>query len=123
MKRTSIDTNVFIYMVDGRDALKQQSAIELVELLRKGDCAISLQTCAEFYAALTRRLGRAPWEAAQAARNLLTAFATFGASKPAVESALAEASAGRFGYWDAQQLAAARDASCSYFFSEDMHDG
>jgi predicted nucleic acid-binding protein len=121
--RTTIDTNVFVYMLDSRDARKHSAALELVERLRGLDCAVSLQACGELYAALTRRLRRAAWEAAQAARNLLTAFPVFGASRSAVERALAEASAGRFGYWDALLLASANEAGCGACFSEDMSDG
>jgi predicted nucleic acid-binding protein len=121
--RTTIDTNVFVYMLDARDPVKQSVALELVERLRAGDCAVSLQACGELYAALTRRLRRAPWEAAQASRNLLAAFPVFGSSRTAVERALAEAMAARFGYWDALLLASAHEASCERCFSEDLADG
>lgn len=121
--RMTIDTNVFVYMLDSRDPLKQSAAIELVEALRTGDCQISLQCCGELYSALTRRLCRAPWEAAQASRNLLASFDVFGASRSAVERALAEAMAGRYGYWDALLLASAHEAECRLCFSEDMADG
>lgn len=123
MSRTTIDTNVFVYMLDGRDPNKQQAAIEIVEGLRLGDCAISLQTVGELYAALVRRLKRAPWEAAQASYNVLTAFPSYGTSRDAVERALAEARQGRFSYWDAHQLATAHEAGCDLCFSEDMSDG
>lgn len=121
--RVTIDTNVFVYMLDARDPAKQSAALQLIEGLRNGDCVISLQTCGELYAALTRRLRRATWEAAQASRNLLAAFSTFGAGRSAVERALAEASTGRFGYWDALLLASAHEAGCALCFSEDMSDG
>lgn len=121
--RTTIDTNVFVYMLDAADPRKQSAAVELVEGLRRGACFISLQTCGELYAALTRRLRRAPWEAAQASRNLLAAFPAFGASRTAVERALAEAMSGRFSYWDALLLASAHEADCRVCFSEDMSDG
>jgi predicted nucleic acid-binding protein len=110
-------------MLDASDAKKQAAAIELVDSLRLGDCRISLQSCGEVYAALTRRLHRAPWEAAQASRNLLASFPSFGASRTAVERALSEAMSGRFSYWDALLLAAAHEAECRYCFSEDMADG
>ena len=120
--RTTIDTNVFVYTLDPRDAGKRSAAMEIVEALRGRGCIVSLQACGELYSALTR-LGRASWEAAQAARNLLAAFPTFGATRSAVERALAEASAGRFGYWDALLLASANEAGCAVCFSEDMSDG
>jgi predicted nucleic acid-binding protein len=121
--RTTIDTNVFVYMLDARDPVKQSAAIELVELLRSGDCVISLQSCGELYAALTRRLRRAPWEAALASRNLLASFDVYPASRSAVERALAEAMTGRYSYWDALLLASAHEAACRLCFSEDMSDG
>lgn len=123
MSRSTIDTNVFVYMLDGRHPKKQQAAIEIVEGLRLGDCAVSLQTAGELYAALVRRLKRAPWEAAQASFNILAAFPSYGSSRGAVERALAEARQGRFSYWDAHQLATAHEAGCDHCFSEDMSDG
>ena len=121
--RFSIDTNIFVYALDARDSAKQATAFELIKRVRQGDCAVGLQVCGELYAALTRRLRRAPWEAGQAARNVMAAFENFSASKNAVERALAEAMAGRFSYWDALLLASAQDAGCSVLFSEDMADG
>jgi len=121
--RATVDTNIFVYMLDARDAGKQAAALELVDGLRARDCAIALQVCGELYAALTRRLKRAPWEAAQAARNVLAAFDTYGASRSAVERALAESMAARFSYWDALLLASAHEAECTVCFSEDMAAG
>jgi predicted nucleic acid-binding protein len=121
--RATVDANVFVYMLDARDVGKQSAAGELVRRLRGRDCCVSLQACGELYAALTRRLRRASWEAAQASNNLLTAFPSFGPSRRSVERALAEARAGRFGYWDALLLASAHEAGCTVCFSEDMADG
>jgi predicted nucleic acid-binding protein len=123
MIRATVDTNLFVYVLDSRDAAKQDAARQLIDELRGHDCAVSLQTVGELYSALIRRFKRAPWEAAQASRNVLAAFPTFGATRTAVERALAEAMAGRFSYWDALQLSAANEAGCRICFSEDMEDG
>lgn len=123
MNRATIDTNVFFYVLDSRDPLKQAAAQVLVEALRGEDCHVALQVCGELYASITKKLRRAPWEAGQAARNVLVAFPTFATSRSAVERALAEASAGRFSYWDALLLASAAEAGCKLCFSEDMADG
>lgn len=123
MTRVTIDTNVFVYMLDSRDPAKQAVAVELVDRLRGRDCSIALQVCGELYAALTRRLKRAPWEAAQAARNVLAAFDTYGASRTAVERALAESMAARFSYRDALLLASAHEAERTVCFSEAMTPG
>ncbi len=121
--KATIDTNVFVYALDSRDFAKMSSATELIEELQTRDCAIALQTCGELYSVLIKRFKRAGWEAAQAARNVLTTFGAFGPTPSAVERALAEASAGRFAYWDALMLASAHEAGCTHCFSEDMADG
>lgn len=121
--RPTIDTNVFVYALDARDPLKQRIAVELLSALHGRGGRVALQSIGELYSALTRRLGRAPWEAAQAARNALASFDAYGATESAVETALAEAMTGRFSYWDALLLAAAHSAGCDICFSEDMKDG
>lgn len=121
--RLTIDTNVFVYAVDATDRRKQETALEVIEAARGLDCRVSLQTCGELYAVLVRRFRRATWEAAQASRNVLAMFETFGASRGAVERALAEAMAGRFSYWDGLLLASAHEAAVDVCVSEDMADG
>jgi predicted nucleic acid-binding protein len=117
------DTNLFVYAVDGRDPAKQVSALDLIEVLETRRSPIALQVCGEFFRACTRRLNRSGWEAAQGARNLMTAYRTFGPTRSSTERALAEAAAGRFSYWDAALLAAAEEAECTHILSEDMQDG
>lgn len=119
----TIDTNVFVYAVDQSEPAKQSIALDIGRRAQAGGAALALQVCGEFYNASTRRLKRAPWEAAQAARNLMTAFPTFNARRSAVERALAEAAAGRFSYWDALLLTSADEAGCTALLTEDMADG
>jgi predicted nucleic acid-binding protein len=117
------DTNVYLYVIDERDPGKQRIAREIALRLRAQAAPIGLQVIGEFYAAATKRLKRAPWEAAQGARNLSAGLPSFAPSRACVERALAEASAGRFSYWDALLLASADLAGCSTLLSEDMADG
>ena len=117
------DTNLFVYAVDDRDPTRQGAALGLIEALKARRSPIALQVCGEFYRASTRRLKRSPWEAAQGARNLMTAYPTFGPTRRSTERALAEAAAGRFSYWDAALLAAADEADCTHILSEDMQEG
>ena len=119
----SVDTNVFVYAVDQSEPRKQAIALEVGRRAQVQGAAIALQVCGEFYVASTRRLKRAPWEAAQAARNLMTAFPTFSAGRAHAERALAEAAAGRFSYCDALLLSAADAAGCTALLTEDMSDG
>ncbi len=117
------DTNIYLYVIDGRDPGKQRMAREIAVRLKAQAAPIGLQVVGEFYAAATKRLKRAPWEAALGARNISAGLPSFASSRACVERALAEASAGRFSYWDALLLASADLAGCSVMFSEDMTDG
>jgi len=117
------DTNLFIYATDERDPVRQAAALAATEALQARQSPIALQVCGEFYRACTRRLKRSPWEAAQGARNLMTAYPTFAQTRHSMERALAEAAAGRLSFWDAALLAAADEAGCTHMLSEDMQDG
>lgn len=117
------DTNLLVYAVDERDAAKHAVASHLIKRLEQAGAPLGLQAIGEYYAALTRRLKRPTWQAAQSARNYLAKFQTFAITGESVMRALAEASAGRFSYWDALLLASADLAGCSVMLSQDMTDG
>ncbi|KAA5805307.1 PIN domain-containing protein [Alkalicaulis satelles] len=119
----TLDTNLYLYSVDEAEPVKGAICAELVNRAQSAGAPIALQVCGEFYVNAVRHSGRTPWEAAQAARNLLSSHSSFRASRTAVERALAEAAAGRFGYWDALLLASAGEAGCEALLTEDMADG
>jgi predicted nucleic acid-binding protein len=117
------DTNIFVYNIDVDDPAKHRASAEIVDALVARGAPIALQVAGEFYSVMTRALRRPPWQAAQAARNLLASFPVISASQRSTERALAEAASGRFSFWDANLLSAAEDGGCTYIISEDMHDG
>jgi len=117
------DTNVFIYLWDSSAPAKMAMARQLTAALADQVSAIGLQVVGEVQNVLRRKLKQPPWEAAQNARNLLTAFDTFTASESNANEALALMSAGRMSYWDALLVTSARDAGCTAFLTEDMADG
>ncbi len=119
----TLDANVLIYSVDDRDPLKQRAAGVIVDAVQAGHWPIALQVCGEFYHAATRRLGQSRWAAAQAARNLMTSYPTFGASMATTARALSETATGRLSFWDANLLSSAEAAGCTHLISEDMADG
>lgn len=119
----TLDSNILVYTVDERDPEKQVAAQAMTQALRTAGGPLGLQVCGEFYRASTRRLLRAPWEAAQVARNLMIAFPLFTTTMRSMERALAEAASGRFSFWDANLLCAAEAAGCTFMISEDMKDG
>jgi predicted nucleic acid-binding protein len=117
------DTNVFIYNIDVYDPAKHRTAAVIIDALSAQRAPIGLQVAGEVCNALRRRLRRPPWEAAQAARNLLAAGPSFGTTRFSIQRALAEAATGRFSFWDANLLSAAEEAGCTHMISEDMGDG
>ena len=119
----SADTNLFVYLWDLRDPTKNETAKTVVGAMSGRPSVIGLQVVGEFQHALRRRLRLPVPVAAQSAGNLLTDFSTFAYDETAVETALAEASAGRLSYWDALLLAAADRAGVKTMLSEDMSDG
>lgn len=119
----TIDTNVLIYLWDTSAPAKLGVAQRLVAALAGERSALALQVIGETQNVLRRKFGQPPWQAAQHARNLLVAFDTFTASEANAAEALALMGAGRMSYWDAMLLTASRDAGCTAFLSEDLHDG
>jgi predicted nucleic acid-binding protein len=119
----SCDTNVFVYASDPRDPAKRAAADAIVSGMGQAHGIVGLQVIGELQNALRRKLCLPPWDAYQAAHNLLMSFPTFGYDRNAVEIALGEAIVGRLGYWDGLLLAAADAVGVRTMISEDMADG
>ena len=117
------DTNIFVYMLDPRDPLKQAVAKEVVARARRGRSPVALQVVGEFQNVLRRKLRFPPAEAAISARDVLTSFDIFLASTSAADAALTEMAFGRLSYWDTRMLVSAAEAGCTAMLSEDMQDG
>lgn len=119
----SLDTNIFVYAIDEAEGDKHRLAKGIVDACHAGRTPLALQVVGEFYAVVVRRMKRAQWEAAQAARNLATSFPMISAGRQDVLRALAEAASGRFSYWDALLLSTTEAQGCRYLITEDMADG
>jgi predicted nucleic acid-binding protein len=122
-ERFTLDTNILVYAVDGREGRKRDFATHLIEASVGLDCPLALQVVGEFYAAATTKLKLDARDAAARAAQLIAGFEPFGYSFHAVRAALEEAPKGRFSYWDGVLLASAAEAGCTTIFSEDMADG
>lgn len=119
----TLDTNIFVYLVDDRDPAKQAIAAQVIARAAALRAPVALQVVGEFQNASIRKLRLPPFVAAQAARNILTGFDVFGAAVSDADSALGQLAAGRLSYWDALLISSARAAGCSALISEDMQDG
>jgi predicted nucleic acid-binding protein len=119
----SVDTNVFVYAIDQRDPVKQSVARSVLIALAQAEAVVALQVVGEFQNALKRSLKLPAWAAAQAARNVLTQYASFPYDRDAVETALMLSAAGRMSYWDALLVASSDAVGVTTLLSEDMTDG
>jgi predicted nucleic acid-binding protein len=113
------DTTVLIYAVSEGDP--RASIAE--ELLAGGGC-ISVQVLNEFVAVARRKLRMSWEEVSEAVTSVRTLCEPVSALTLAIhETALEIATARGYQIYDALILAAAIDAGCTTFYSEDMQNG
>ena len=66
-ERFTLDTNILVYALAGNPDARRQRAEHIINLARRCDCWLTLQSVSEFYAAVTRkRLASRAQAAAQA---------------------------------------------------------
>jgi len=118
-----VDANVFVYSRDPRDPQKQNRAAQWLDHLwseRQG--RTSCQAMAEFYAALTRKLGMAPALAWQYVERYLA-----WSPRPVGEALLRRAreieQRFKLSWWDSMIVAAAQLQNCVLLLTEDLQDG
>jgi predicted nucleic acid-binding protein len=124
--RSFVDTNVIVYLFDGRVPAKRRRAAELLERLARADSApvVSTQVLQEAYVALTRKLDVAPDDALASLQLMDGApFDVHPVDVPLVWRAAARSAADRLAFWDALVVETAREAGCSQIYSEDLQDG
>jgi predicted nucleic acid-binding protein len=119
----TLDTNILVYVVDGRDPSKQKVAARIFAVLAARTGPLALQVIGEFQHVLVRRLRLPRAVAAAAGHQLLASFKTFEYDAVAVEQATSSFATGRFSYWDGLLLASADSAGIQSVISEDMSDG
>ncbi len=119
----TVDTNILVYAIDGRDPVKQRAAAEVFSVLARRAVPIALQVIGEFQNAAVRRLKLPPAFAAASAHQLMATFATFAYDRAAVEQATSIFATSRLSYWDALLVASVEAAGLSALISEDMQDG
>jgi predicted nucleic acid-binding protein len=118
-----VDANVFVYSRDPRDPHKQKLAAQWLDHLwgeRQG--RTSAQALAEFYAALSRKLGVAPGLAWPYVERY---FAW--SPQPVDETLLRRAreieQRYKLSWWDSMIVAAAQLEDCVLLLTEDLQDG
>lgn len=121
-----IDTNLFVYIVDGRDEAKRKVSERLVEdAFSRSLLVVSYQVIQEFINASTKTKN------ANLSRNLISDFANntlWPCCKVYPSQALFNSGFStqeRYGYsfYDSLIIAAAIESGCKILYSEDMHNG
>lgn len=123
---TFLDTNIFIYQLDGQDPRKQAIADGLVrEALRSQGACISYQVAQECLNVITTK-ARVALSSAQAQAYLdavLAPLVQVGSSTDLFRRALDLRERWRFSFYDSLIVAAALTAGCARLFSEDLQHG
>jgi predicted nucleic acid-binding protein len=113
------DTNILVYAFSDRDP-RQDVALDLL----LGGGSVGVQTLNEFVNVITGKL-KMPWPDAMVRLETIQKLC-----QPAIPLTLSVhrrgldiAQARGYHLYDSLMLAAALEASCTIFYSEDMHDG
>ncbi len=122
--RSFVDTNVWVYAVDGADPVKQARAREVLDPANGASIVTSAQVLGEFYVTVTRRLGRpvTPDDAARMVERMRR-LPVIEIDAERVAAAIDGSRSWQLSYWDALIVVAAQAAGCERLLSEDLASG
>lgn len=121
-----LDTNVFVYLFDNRDARKQAIAARLVgDAVAGASACISFQVVQEALQVLTRKLAVpvTPADAAAFLRDCLQPLWQVQPSTALYERALKLQTTVSLSFYDSLIVAAALEAGCQRLLTEDLQHG
>jgi predicted nucleic acid-binding protein len=121
MKKCFVDSNVFLYRVDGRHPAKRAAASERLQEWRDS-IVISAQVLQEFYWVATRKLEISPNNARLMVQELASAQVV-PADERLVLAAVDTAAKSQISFWDALVVEAAVRGKCSLILTEDLNHG
>lgn len=119
-----VDTNVWVYAVDGADPVKQARARAVLTPAGARSLVLSAQVLGEFYYTVTRKLSPVLTpDTAGALVARMRELAVVPIDADIVAAAIAGSRVWRLSYWDALIVAAAQAAGCKRLLTEDLADG
>jgi predicted nucleic acid-binding protein len=124
--RAFIDTNVLVYVYDGRTPGKQDEASELMQLLadEQTACVISTQVLQEIYAALTGNLGFEGVQALTMVQKMeRSGFRVETVNVPTIWRAARRSMDDKLSFWDGLIVETAIAAQCTRLYTEDLQHG
>jgi predicted nucleic acid-binding protein len=121
--KSFLDTNILIYQMDSRDAVKQKKCREVVRaLVLRHEAVISTQILQEFYVACTAKLKIKPI----LVKGMMHGFqnmevVTVGADL--INEAIDTSVQYQISFWDSLVAVSAESAKCQYLITEDLNEG
>lgn len=123
MSRIFIDTNLFVYSIDQKEAQKKEKARKILkQIVEAHQPVISTQVIQEFYVVATTKL-----KADQLiVKNIIHNFRNMDVVNndlQLIEQAIDVSVISQLSFWDSLIIAAAEKANCEFVFSEDLNAG
>ena len=119
-----LDTNIFVYMLDGSDDLKRRRAEELVQRsLSRGTGCISYQVVQETLNVAIKKLGFADEDSRTLLSDILAPLWTVYPSAGLYERGLEVRARYRFSFYDSIIIAGAIESGCTRLLTEDLQHG
>ncbi|MEI6389167.1 MAG: PIN domain-containing protein [Spirochaetota bacterium] len=123
MSKIFIDTNIFVYSLDGKDKEKREKAREILKrLVDMHHPVISTQVIKEFYVVATTKLKADR----MVVKNVIHNFRNMEVVQndlELVEQGIDISVISQISFWDALIVAAAEKAKCEFIISEDLGSG
>ena len=119
-----LDSNVFVYLLDGAAPIKRQQADDLVrEALETGSGRISYQVVQETVNVITRKLNATREQADRLLEDVMVPMWRVNPTRALIRQGLDLQGRYRFGFYDCLIIAAALESGCNRLYSEDLqHD-
>ena len=119
-----LDTNIFVYMLDGTDDFKRQRAEQLIQRsLERGTGCISYQVVQETLNVATRKLGFAEDDSRTLLADILAPLWTVHPSMDLYMQGLEVRARYGFSFYDSMIVAGAIQSGCTQLYSEDLQYG
>lgn len=118
----AIDTNILIYSIDARDAVKRRKAVELIESLPESETLIPWQVACETIAVLRSmaRTGQFRGDFAETAAALHACFPISMPTAAILDRSIQLQVREQVSPWDAMLIAACAEAGITRLYIEDI---
>ena len=121
--RIFIDSNIFVYSLDGSEEYKQTRAGSILARLFPDKGVISTQVLQEFFNVATTKLKCPKANAKELVQSISESFPVHKNSVFDILNAIEISIKTGFSFWDSLIISAAIAENCDTLYSEDLNDG